>query len=210
MNNSVKKFVVFAIGAIIGGGASYIFVKKQVEEEMVEITEELEEYRDRRRFSAGGIDRSQCDDFCGRAKNSDQPVGVFHTPDEEAEYQETLEGCGYVENPPDVDDCNTFIPSPYIIDQQTFVEDVDECEKLSLTYYTNEDILLDDHQEIVPDRESIIGSNAFLDCFGFNPDDQDVVYVRNEQLGIDFEIIRVLPPYKPQKPKRRRRSNAID
>ena len=62
-------------------------------------------------------------------------------------------------------------------------------EKQTLTYYDEDDMLTDENgEEIEP--ESVIMKNFYSyfggDMFG----DEDTIYVRNDKLGTDFEVIR--------------------
>ena len=72
---------------------------------------------------------------------------------------------------------------PYVIpsDEFGFFEDYEE---ITLTYYAD-DILADDQDRIIKDKESIIGRDALSRLT--NTDDE-TVYVRNEKLKVDYEI----------------------
>ena len=72
---------------------------------------------------------------------------------------------------------------PYVIsaDEFGFFEDYEE---ITLTYYAD-DILADDQDRIIEDKESIIGRDALSRLT--NTDDE-TVYVRNEKLKVDYEI----------------------
>ena len=67
------------------------------------------------------------------------------------------------------------------IDEFGFFEDYEE---ITLTYYAD-DILADDQDRIIEDKESIIGRDALSRLT--NTDDE-TVYVRNEKLKVDYEI----------------------
>ena len=79
-------------------------------------------------------------------------------------------------------------PNPYVIDFERFCEDP-ENEKITITYYEGDDTLVDEGDEIFPDISGVIGYES-LNSFGKGSEDPDVVYVRNEKLGIDYEVIR--------------------
>lgn len=72
---------------------------------------------------------------------------------------------------------------PYVIsaDEFGFFEDFEE---ITLTYYSD-DILTDDQDHIIDDRESIIGRDALS---RLTNSDDETVYVRNEKLKADYEI----------------------
>ena len=72
---------------------------------------------------------------------------------------------------------------PYVIsaDEFGFFEDFEE---ITLAYYSD-DILADDQDRIIEDKETIIGRDALSRLT--NTDDE-TVYVRNEKLKVDYEI----------------------
>lgn len=74
---------------------------------------------------------------------------------------------------------------PYVIAPDNFGE-LDDFETVSLTYYSGDDILADEEDEIVENIDELIGSDA-LNSFGEYEDDS--VFVRNEELKCDYEIL---------------------
>lgn len=84
---------------------------------------------------------------------------------------------------------------PYVIDMEDFSEDHNEFDKLTIYYYEEDGVLVDDNEELITDISSVIGDQA-LPCFD-DPEryDKNVVYVRNERLSIDYEIIKVDSSY---------------
>ena len=72
---------------------------------------------------------------------------------------------------------------PYVISSDEFGF-FDDYEEITLTYYAD-DILADDQDRIIEDKESIIGRDALSRLT--NTDDE-TVYVRNEKLKVDYEI----------------------
>lgn len=81
---------------------------------------------------------------------------------------------------------------PYMITFEEFVDDYKDYEKISLSYFEEDDTLIDDKESLIPNVEDIVGSKH-LSMFG--PDivkysqDQNIVYVRNNRLKADFEVI---------------------
>ena len=78
---------------------------------------------------------------------------------------------------------------PYVITPEEFdpLDDSPEAyEKITLTYYAD-DILADDGDIVVDDVEFVIGSEA-LESFGEY--EEDAVYVRNDKLKTEYEIVR--------------------
>lgn len=75
---------------------------------------------------------------------------------------------------------------PYVISPEEFVSEHKEYDKTTLMYFTDGILLEEMSREIIPDIESAIGSES-LNHFGEYED--DVVYVRNERISTDFEVI---------------------
>ena len=82
---------------------------------------------------------------------------------------------------------------PFVISIDEFTNDRQDLEKLSLYYWDTDDTLSDDGEEIIPDIGNIIGDA--LTRFGEDSNDPDIVYVRNEVLGCDYEVVRKYESY---------------
>ena len=85
---------------------------------------------------------------------------------------------------------------PYVIDSCEF-DTLDDWEAITLTYYSD-GVLVDDMNEPIDDVDDIIGCEA-LTLFGTNEDDPDTVYVRNERLKVDYEILQDMDRYEDNK-----------
>ena len=79
---------------------------------------------------------------------------------------------------------------PYIIDDQEFTNEFDHHDKISLYYYKVDDVLCDEHEEVINDIEEKVGYDALAAL-----DMQTTVWVRNEPLCIDYEIISINKAY---------------
>ena len=76
------------------------------------------------------------------------------------------------------------VEKPYVISPEEFGE-FEEYEKISLTYYADE-VLADENDEEVDDVDEIVGEES-LNHFGEYEDDS--VFVRNDRLKCDYEIL---------------------
>lgn len=81
-------------------------------------------------------------------------------------------------------DGDNSVLEPYVISPDEFGEN-EEFEQISLTYYSDH-ILTDDNDEIIEDVEDVVGVES-LNHFGEFEDDS--VFVRNERLKCDYEIL---------------------
>jgi hypothetical protein len=78
---------------------------------------------------------------------------------------------------------------PYILHHDEYFENETEYEQGTLTYYQGDDTLVDEKDMPVPDESNVVGDDA-LTAFGHGSKDKNTIYVRNESLEMDFEIIR--------------------
>lgn len=78
---------------------------------------------------------------------------------------------------------------PYVISHDEFMENSYEHPQHSLTYYAGDDVLVDERDEMINDVERLVGTSS-LGLFGHGSRDPNIVYVRNENPGVeaDFEI----------------------
>lgn len=73
---------------------------------------------------------------------------------------------------------------PYVISPEEF-GDQEDYDGISLTYYADKH-LADDNDELVEDVDNVVGLDS-LNCFGEYEDDS--VFVRNDWLKCDYEIL---------------------
>jgi hypothetical protein len=84
---------------------------------------------------------------------------------------------------------------PYVIHKDEFEEGIGderepEWQQGTLSYFDGDDVLTDERDHVIDaDRESVVG-DANLLRFGHGSGDPNVVYVRNEYMTIDIEIVR--------------------
>jgi hypothetical protein len=83
---------------------------------------------------------------------------------------------------------------PYVIHQDEFNERNNEYTQLTWTYYAPDNILVDEHDEVVVRPELTVGEQS-LKRFGHGSDDENVVFVRNDRIEIEWEICRTLKSY---------------
>lgn len=109
----------------------------------------------------------------------EKPVSWDHPKEDEAEEEEQPEA-------PIVDDRTDAI---YLISTEEFLSGKEEYDKITLTYYEGDNVLADERDGTVPAPTDVVGFQA-LKSFGREPKDPNVVYVRNNKVSCDFEILR--------------------
>lgn len=83
---------------------------------------------------------------------------------------------------------------PYVITVDEFMDDESGYEKGNLTYYEGDDALADEQDQIIDDTEGTVGNDNLLK-FGHGSRDNNCVYVRNDMLKLEWEIIRAKGSY---------------
>ena len=127
------------------------------------------------KYSVHGTEETYDEKFDDTNADSDD-ISEESAEEEKSEVQRIVIDEGYTAEEAEPKD-------PYVIssDEFGFFEDF---ETITLTYYAD-DILADDQDRIIEDKESIIGRDALSRLT--NTDDE-TVYVRNEKLKVDYEI----------------------
>ncbi len=83
---------------------------------------------------------------------------------------------------------------PYVVTEDEFGENTYNHDQTAFTYYEGDDILTDQRDQVVSDVEETVGEDN-LTKFGLGNRNSNLVYVRNERLGLDFEINRIEGSY---------------
>lgn len=78
---------------------------------------------------------------------------------------------------------------PYVISHDEYFASEEEYDNISLTYYEEDDTLVDERDSPINEVDKVVGDEA-LARFGHGSKDKNVVYIRNEKLEIDYEITR--------------------
>ena len=183
MNNKVVSFVMFAAGAVIGSAVAWKLTKNKYEQIMEEeIATMREAYRkktkekeeDSEESEEAHVKRFESKTFEPRRFEFDKVVvDEYKNTIDELEYADISEK-GELE----------MREAPYVISPDEFNER-DDYETQSLVYY-QDGVLTDDLGNVIHDIDDIVGLES-LEHFGEYAD--NVVFVRNDHLGIDYEIM---------------------
>lgn len=85
--------------------------------------------------------------------------------------------------------------SPYVISYDEFTENPEHHEQITITYYARDNILADESDQPIDNTEYVVGDDN-LTRFGHGSSDPMVVYIRNEKISTDFEIIHSESSYR--------------
>jgi hypothetical protein len=84
---------------------------------------------------------------------------------------------------------------PYVITEAEWAFNESDHDQINLTYFAGDQVLADDADGVIEHVDQIVGI-LNLDRFGVGTDDPNVLFVRNEKLGSDYEIARREDKYK--------------
>jgi hypothetical protein len=179
----MKQILYFLGGAAAGAALTYFFTKRYYE----------------------GI----IDDEIASVKEAYQDEHVEHDDGDKVvkKYHNIVKGLDYVDEVDDLvsvdvdEETGEVVPEnpfpgepseyPYVIEPDTYHDENGIFDKETLTYYDGNDTLVTDEDEVL-DINSTIGREN-LDRFGEFED--STVFVRNEKLGMDFEVVYVEGEY---------------
>jgi hypothetical protein len=96
---------------------------------------------------------------------------------------------------------------PYILEHDAFYDNADGHVQTTLTYFEEDDVLVDEHDRPIPNKDGVIGAGNLR--FGCGTDQGNVVLIHNPTIGVDYEITRDKGSYSREilgyEPKERRR-----
>ena len=172
-------FMMFVVGAAVGSIVTWQYVEKkyrQIAQDEIDSVKEV--------FSKREAEFTEDTEVRIKADNAKEKPNVI-------EYSARLREQGYTnysdmvdEKTEEVKEEPISVDEPYVIDPEEFGE-LDDYETISLIYYADQ-ILADDSDAMVDDVEDVVGFDS-LNSFGEYEDDS--VFVRNDRLRCDYEIL---------------------
>lgn len=165
--------LIFAAGAALGSVTTWYLVKEkyaQIAQEEIDSVKEVFSERGRKERVEKATDKIEKD----QTKRVEKEMGMREYA---AKLSEERYSTDYADIQPDVE-------KPYVISPDEFSE-LDDYTTISLTFYSDH-ILADDDDELIDDIEATVGVES-LNHFGEYEDDS--VFVRNDRLKCDYEIL---------------------
>jgi len=80
--------------------------------------------------------------------------------------------------------------APYLIDDREYTDEFEHHDKITLYYYRVDDVLCEENEEIIDEVEETVGFDALSKL-----EMQTSVWVRNEPISTDYEIISLNKSY---------------
>lgn len=187
-----EKALYFVFGGAVGAVATWIFTKKYYEKIATEEIESVKEYykEKKEKTEEEKVDKVSEDAVLAYDPKEEGSVGIPERPSVETmrRYESLAET--YKSRIPEEEQKSNFdkkeaiaVSKPYVI----MPEEVGDLDHMTSTlYYFQDGVLTDDEMNPLEDPEDLIGDIKVEDHFGEFED--DVVYVRNEDMETDFEI----------------------
>ena len=168
----MNKSIIFCAGAVVGGLVGYYIGKKREESfREAEIASVKDAY-------AKDI-HDAVDEAYDEYKKQVEKLHVSYIPDDEDKSGDEEWDEADKENPVEPE------MVPYVISPDGFANEKSEYAKLTLVYYEDNEVLINEEEECV-DIDTSIGYDA-INHFGEY--EKDAVFVRNEALGNDYEVL---------------------
>ena len=175
MNEKLTNLLIFAAGAIVGSAVTWALLKTKYEQMA---NDDIEEVRELYLKKLNDLDKSEEGE-----PNPEQEKKAVNT--KAMEYADKLNSLGYVKEEKKEGDVDSVKDDmPYVISPEEFGE-LDGYETNSLTLYAD-NVLTDDAGIVIDNVDEVVGTDS-LNHFGEYEDDS--VFVRNDDLKTDFEIL---------------------
>ena len=171
MNKGLLAFVSFAAGCAAGGFCVNYYLKdtyrKQADEEIASVKEVYAKMAEEKLNKSSddvirhfGYDSSKKDSVLNYIKEKEAEMAEKESPNER--------------------------PLPYRITDDMYADPDPYFEKVSCTYYVSRDEVIEDISNEPIELDTIGEQNLSI----FRASTDDLMYIRNEELGIDYEIAR--------------------
>lgn len=197
----------YALFGFVGGLVTGLVAAKIVEkfrnkefEENDDAVESWEDFREEEDLSRDdyvtgheGDSANNQADYVDYAEAYNPGLGDYYVDSSKKEHPEDDEEEGEFVEVPNEDKEIKKYKKPRLIKEEEFGE-LSGYEKDTLKYYVEDDILCDENNEVL-DEEYYLGDA--MNKFGFkdNPDESEI-FVRNSNLGMDFNVCKVLGSFK--------------
>ncbi len=172
--SKVTGLIIFVLGATMGSAVTWQFAKKkyeQIAEEEINSVKEM--------FSKREQDTADVEITVEPQPSVEASLKKFEEKPDISTYAEILKNEAYVPEGTEMAE-----NKPYIISPDEFGE-FEDYDTISLTYYADQ-VLVDDGGDKIEDVDDVVGMES-LTHFGEYEDDS--VFVRNDRLKCDYEIL---------------------
>lgn len=179
MNNGVKIALSFVVGAAAGAAASWFILKERynqiANDEIASFKEEYKERMEEKKAATEELEKT-VDAFKEATEKAQELSEVKKIITDEEYFANGQEG--------EPDESPKTRKKPYVIRPDELGDE--QYSICVLTYYAD-GVLTNDYDEVIDDIEGTVGKES-LKTFGQY--EEDAIYVRNDELELDYEINR--------------------
>jgi len=188
----LKETIIFSVGAAIGAASTYFILKDQFDKQRNE-----EQARDKEYYKELYSNKEETPSEKVKEKPEDVEVKIENAvmaeidvkSGEELDYNDIINKLNYNQfstKTPDMYGDPRPAKKPYQISMDDYNEDVSQIKKI-ISYFEDDGVCMDnDTKEVLDNVAKDIGiDNLEL----INTEGNDEVYIRNEQLGIDYNVV---------------------
>lgn len=181
--SKIKGLLIFAAGAIAGTVAGIGMSKRHFEAIAAQEINEVRDYyrKGNKELADQLVDKTS--DI--KEEQTEEPEKIEVTKEEKKEYDNVIKHGNYMTMEEDEEDDYSDDDEPYIIDPSEFGNNGHYATQ-TCTYFAD-GVLVDDVDEVIEEPETLVG-NFHVDIF--RDFDATSVYVRNDWMKMDFEILR--------------------
>lgn len=180
----LKETIIFSVGAAIGAASTYFILKDQFDKQRNE-----EQARDKEYYKELYSNKEETPSEKVKEKPEDVEIKIEDAVMEEPDYDDIINKLNYNQfstKTPDMSGDPRPAKKPYQISMDDYNEDVSQIKKI-ISYFEDDGVCMDnDTKEVLDNVAKDIGiDNLEL----INTEGNDEVYIRNEQLGIDYNVV---------------------
>ena len=189
----LKESIIFSVGAAIGAASTYFILKdrfnKQRNEEQARDKEYYKELYSNKEETPSEKVKEKPEDVEVKIENAVMAEVEVKPGEEEPDYNDIINKLNYNQfstKTPDMSGDPRPAKKPYQISMDDYNDDVSQIKKI-ISYFEDDGVCMDnDTKEVLDNVAKDIGiDNLEL----INTEGNDEVYIRNEQLGIDYNVV---------------------
>lgn len=176
----------FILGLVTGGVVAYKYLNKQVH---ILVEEEVEHVK---AYAKDQIEKLETElESLHPSAEINAEDGEIHGSHVSFEEDDESQYTGVVQKKPGtVLERADRMKQPFLITFEQFDEEMPHFDKIMLTYYAGDETFINEEtDEVIEDIRSWVG-DAY-EYFGSNPEEPDVLYIRNYKRASDYELTRV-------------------
>lgn len=170
MSEGLKNTIIFAVGAAVGSAVTWKLLKTKYEQIANEEIASVKET-----YAKKSLEEIE--------KKSDDDYEEIIDEDEIKNLAEIISQNGYNEEESIKEGLKNMVKGPYVISPDEYDENDYETETL---YYYPDGVLTDTYDNIIVDIEETVGKESLT---RFGEYEEDSVFVRNDDLETDYEIL---------------------